>query len=363
MPDGLDLLEQALRLEVRDHALARLEPVEAAIALRHLVVEPRLAVQDADHLEAVAAADLEVVEVVARRDLDRARAVLGVGSSASAMTGRRRPTSGRIACLADQVLVARVVGMDRDRGVAEHGLGPRGRDRRVAAARALDRVADVPQVPLHLGRLDLEVGDRGLQPAVPVDQALVLVDQALAVEVDEHLADRVREALVQGEALARPVGRGAEAMQLLADAAAQLLLPGPDPLDEGLAADLAAAQALALELALDHHLGRDAGVVGAGLPEHRPAAHPPEADQRVLDRVVQRMAHVQAAGDVRRRHDDAVGLAAGVGRGPEIAASLPRGVVSGLDLGRSVGLVEHRRRVPQGLFMHKSGRERAGFGL
>ena len=90
--------------------------------------------------------------------------------------------------------------------------------------------------------LDLEVGDRGLQLAVPVDQPLVLVDQALAVEVDEHLADRLREALVEGEAVARPVGRGAEPMELAADRAAGFLLPRPDPLDEGRAAELTAAR-------------------------------------------------------------------------------------------------------------------------
>ena len=96
------------------------------------------------------------------------------------------------------------------------------------------------------------------------------------------------------------------------------------------------------ELALDHHLGRDAGVIGAGLPQHGAAAHPPEAHQRVLHRVVEGVAHVQAAGDVRRRHHDAVGLGRRIGRGPEVAARLPQAVVPGLDLGRSIGLVQHR---------------------
>ena len=74
---------------------------------------------------------------------------------------------------------------------------------------------------------------------------------------------------------------------------------------------LAAAGLLALhQLALDHHLGRDAGMVGAGLPQHVLAAHALEAAQDVLQRVVERVAHVQRAGDVRRRDDDAVGLGA-----------------------------------------------------
>ena len=132
VPDFFDFLDQARGLEVREHALARDEPVEAAIGFRHLVVEPALGIEDADHLEAVAAADLEVVEVVAGRDLDRARALLrvgiGVGDDRQAAADERQD---RVP--ADQPLVARIVGMDRDRGVAEHGLGPRGRDRDVVA--------------------------------------------------------------------------------------------------------------------------------------------------------------------------------------------------------------------------------------
>ena len=72
------------------------------------------------------------------------------------------------------------------------------------------------------------------------------------------------------------------------------------------AAHVAAAGLLALhQLALDHHLGGDAGMVGARLPQHVAAAHALEAAQHVLQRVVERVAHVQRAGDVRRRDHDA----------------------------------------------------------
>ncbi len=73
-----DALEQALRLEVRDNALARLEAIEAAISCRCVVVEPRVEVEHADLRQAVALADFVVVEVVRRRDLHAARAELRV---------------------------------------------------------------------------------------------------------------------------------------------------------------------------------------------------------------------------------------------------------------------------------------------
>ena len=71
--------------------------------------------------------------------------------------------------LADEALVALVVGMDGDGGVAEHGLGPRGGDddvgRRIVGieGRALDRIAQMPEMALGLDLLDLEIGDRGEQ--------------------------------------------------------------------------------------------------------------------------------------------------------------------------------------------------------
>ena len=65
---------------------------------------------------------------------------------------------------------------------------------------------------------------------------------------------------------------------------------------------------LRLQLALDHHLRGDAGVVGADHPQRILAAQPLVADHDVLQRVVERVADVQRAGDVGRRVDDGEGL-------------------------------------------------------
>ena len=105
----------------------------------------------------------------------------------------------------------------------------------------------------------------------------------------------------------------------------------------------AVGAALGRELALDHHLGGDAGMVGARLPEHVLAAHALEAAEHVLQRVVERVAHVQRAGDVRRRDDDRVGLGRGAVRppGPEGLGLLPAGGDARLDGGGIEGLVHH----------------------
>ena len=63
------------------------------------------------------------------------------------------------------------------------------------------------------------------------------------------------------------------------------------------------------ELTFNHHLGGDTGVVGAYLPKGVAALHTFEAGERVHDGVLERMTHVEAAGDVGRWDGDAEGFA------------------------------------------------------
>src|SRR5205085_11544154 len=104
---------------------------------------------------------------------------------------------------------------------------------------------------LHLVGLDLEVGDGGLEFRVPVHQALVAVEEPLAVELDEDLEDGSAEARVHGEALVGPVARRAEPAELAGDRAAALRLPLPDLVDELVAGEIGALLLALIELPLD----------------------------------------------------------------------------------------------------------------
>ncbi len=154
-----------------------------------------------------------------------------------------------------------------------------------------------------------QIGDGGDAARAPVDDVLAAIDQAFFIQADEGFAHRARHALVHGEVLARPVDRGAQPLHLLQDHAAVVLLPIPHARDERLASDVAAVLALAGELALHHQLRRDAGVVGAGQPQRRQAAHALPADDDVDLGVLQHVSHVEVAGDVGRRQRDGKGLA------------------------------------------------------
>ena len=114
----------------------------------------------------------------------------------------------------------------------------------------------------------------------------------------------------------------------------------PRPVDELLAAELVAIGALFVELAFDHHLRGDAGVIHARLPQRVAAAHALEPDEHILQRVVERVAHVQRARDVGRRDDDGVGLA-GVGApGGKRALFFPALVMRAFDVFGLIGFGE-----------------------
>src|SRR5581483_3273950 len=128
------------------------------------------------------------------------------------------------------------------------------------------------------------------------------------------------------------VARGPQALVLLDDRRAVLLAPAPGAREERLAADLLARAALRAQRALDLGLRGDARVIGAEDPLRALAAHAVRADQRVLDRAVERVAHVQRAGDVGRRDRDRI-VRGGVALGPRVedAAREPALDQRGLD--------------------------------
>ena len=117
---------------------------------------------------------------------------------------------------------------------------------------------------IDLDVLDLESGDGGFEMSVPVRQALATVHQAIFVETDKHFLHGGGETLIHGEALALPIYRVAQTAHLAGDGATGLFLPLPDLVDEGITAVIVASLALfCSDLALNHHLGGDTGVVGA----------------------------------------------------------------------------------------------------
>ena len=255
----------------------------------------------------MALSHFEIVRIMRRRDFDGTRAErlvnILVGKQRDAAADNRQDQR-----LSDEVLVALIVRMHGDARVTEHRLGARRRDFDVLARFALDFIADVPEMALLRHMVDLDVRNGRVARRAPVRDARALINEPLLIKRDEHFAHGTRAALVHREALAIPVERRAERTQLEHDTAAELFLPVPDALEELLAAELVAIRSLFAQSPLDLRLRRDARMVAARNPDRVVALHAMIADQDVLQRVVERMAHVQLARDIRRRDDHAVRL-------------------------------------------------------
>jgi hypothetical protein len=117
----------------------------------------------------------------------------------------------------------------------------------------------------------------------------------------------------------------------------------PDTFEKFGAAEVAPVLLPLHQLPLDHHLGGDAGMVGAGLPQHVAAAHALEAAEDVLQRVVERVAHVERARHVRRRDHDGErrGVFSFRAASHERAALLPDGGHAAFDIGGLVVFLDH----------------------
>ncbi len=223
--------------EVGQHGLACRVAVEAAVFLRRVGVDLRVEGEDLERSEPVPRADFVIVEIVRRRDLHAPGAEClvdgGVGNDRNPAPGERQ-----LDFLADESRVALIIGIHRDRDIAQHCFRPGRRDREISGL-VDQRIANLPQRAVLFLLLDLEIGHRGAQHGVPVDKPLAAIDEAIIVEAHESLEHRVGQPLVHGEALARPVGRRAEPPHLVGDRRAGFLLPFPDSFDECVTAQLA----------------------------------------------------------------------------------------------------------------------------
>src|SRR5947208_5648800 len=177
-------------------------------------------------------ARFKIVEIVGWRDLHRAGPEFPIHEDRVPDDWYETPRQRELDVLADEPVVTRVLRMDGNAGVPQHGFRSRRRDGQVRGRIVRQRIADVVELAGGVRVLHLDVGKGRETPGAPVDETFPAVDEAVFIEPDEHLAHGLRQALIHREAQAVPVARRAEALELLDDRAAGPRFPLPDPLDE-----------------------------------------------------------------------------------------------------------------------------------
>ncbi len=267
--------EKALRFQVFEQRLARGVAVEPLIRGRAVFVDAGVVGEDGDQRNVVAQRAGVVVEVVRAGDFHAARAEIAL-DEAIGDDGNLAVAQRQIDILADELGVAFIFWMHRQRAVGHHGFGPGGGD--VHAAHAVDgpvaeRVEDVPHEAVVLLAFHLQIAHRALEHRVPVHQPLAAIDQALFVKLHEGLHHGFRQFVVHGEVLVLPTHRVAHAAHLAGDGVARLLLPFPHFFDKLVAPQVVAAQSRSLQLPLHHDLRGNARMVHARHPQGVVAAH------------------------------------------------------------------------------------------
>ena len=143
-----------------------------------------------DDREVVALADIKVGTVVSGGDLQDARTEIFLDGR---ITDDRNlgAREGAPDVLADEVLVAFVVGVDRNGGVARNGLWARGGDFEERAGNLSHLVTHAVERALGGLHDHLFVGKTRLRDRAPVDHALATIDVAAFVERDKRLQHRL----------------------------------------------------------------------------------------------------------------------------------------------------------------------------
>ncbi len=293
--------------------------------------------------QSVVAADLVVLRIVARCDLQRPGAEVHL--DALVCDHRHPPLDpGNDHVPADGRRIPLVLRVNSDRDVGEDRRRPDGRDRHVPVSLG-ERIADVGERVVHVDVRHLEIRQRRQMEWAPVDDPVGAVDPTLVPQVDEEAHHRAHVGLVHREPLAAVVERRADAPELHHDLAAVLVQPFPDARLEGFAAEILARLPFGREVLLDRVLRRDAGMVIARLEEDVVALHPPRPDDRVRERELERVPEVQVTGHIRRRMRDREALPRWVRIGVVETFGLPRLLPALLDPLRFVArlhLLTHR---------------------
>src|SRR3989344_8070117 len=144
----------------------------------------------------------------------------------------------------------------------------------------------------------------------PVYHTLALVDPALFLVMQESGFDRLGVSWVHSEAGSRPIGRGAYFFQLAQDNVSVFFPPLPDAFQKFLAPQIMPSFSFFLYLLLDNILRGDSGMVSPGDPKRFISLHSFFAYQNILDRCVERVAHMQRPRHVRRGDGNSEGFLA-----------------------------------------------------
>lgn len=231
--DFLGAAHEAGFFEIVENFLAGFKGGETAVSFGNVGIHSAVFGDDGNTLKIMTFADFKVVEIVSRGDLDGAGAILGVGvfvgDDGNFAVGEREFDK-----TTDEVLIARIVRIDSDGGIAKESLGASGADDNfgvfdvriiigTAIGGADDLIGDVPKVTSLVLMFDFDVGEGGLVVRTEINQLLATVNHAVVPHFFESFVDARNDVFIKSESEIIPSTRGTKSTKLELHIAALLL--------------------------------------------------------------------------------------------------------------------------------------------
>ena len=301
MPVVFGFHQQTQLFQLRQHGFPAFHGIHT-VKSSGVFIHGAVVIRYRDDFQLMPLSDLKVVGIVSRSHLDRAGSEIHL--HIVIRHHRNLPVHDRQDHFFPyQVGIPFVGGIDSHAGIAQHGLGTRGRhDHALAAVRA--GIPDVPQMAVLLLVFHFRVAQRAAAGGAPVNHPLSAVNQAFFKQAHENLAYSLAAAFVHGKALPAPVTADAHLALLMHDASAEFFFPVPGSFQECFPSDTLLGQSF-LPHRLDNlHLGGDRRVIRSRKPKGRIPLHAVIADRCILKDTVHGVPHMQLAGNVGRRHND-----------------------------------------------------------
>ena len=152
----------------------------------------------------MASSHLKVIRIMGRGDLHAARAEFFI--HIFVCNHRNLPIRQRkLQHFSDQILIALISGIHRDRRIAQHRFRACGGNLHKTALFSDDRVLDMPEKAVLFLMLHLCVRDRGLTGRTPVDDPRAFIDIALFIQLFKDLQHGFGAALIHRKAHLVPV--------------------------------------------------------------------------------------------------------------------------------------------------------------
>jgi len=315
--------EQALGFQILDDLVSDVESLHALVRTT-VFVDGTIVIEDIHKLEVGLGSALEIVVIVSGSDLDGTSTEFGIdqfiiSDDLHDSTGNER----MFKFLSNEVLVSRILGVDGNGGITQHGFNTGGGDDNFLIS-SLDLVGELDEDTEFV--FAIVAGDRqesglvqififnfyvrkgSLELAAPVDQSVRSVDKALFKESDEGFRDTLAELVIHGEDHSVPIDGGTELFELIMDTITVLMLPFPDLFQELFSSQIVLIDTFLIQHSFDDGLSTNTGMIKTRKPAGNITSHSMPSDQSIFDSSSQSVTNVEVTSNVGRGKADSESL-------------------------------------------------------